>query len=149
MNSAIIQASCNCSLTLLEAASARRISKSITVLLVLGRAERRCIDAIRKHLIRNLFAVYVDVADGGYSIITRIKHLISVRREDKVVLLEHWIYVLQRVLRELVRSPLHQFIASSVFCTAHLAGRSYNTTVIALHGSIGHNLSLCTECLLA
>ena len=82
MNSAIIQASCNCSLTLLEAASARRISQSITVLLVLGRAERSCINAIRKHLIRNLFAVYVDVADGGYSIITRIKHLISVRRED-------------------------------------------------------------------
>ena len=70
MNSAIIQASCNCSLTLLEAASARRVSQSITVLLILGRAKWRSINAIRKHLIRNLFAVYVDVADGGHSIIT-------------------------------------------------------------------------------
>ena len=36
-----------------------------------------------------------------------------------------------------------------MFCTTHLAGWSYNTAVIALHSPVGHDLCLCTECLLA
>ena len=152
MHSALVQTSCNSSLTLLEAAGAWCApNSSITVLLILGWAQWSSIYAIREHLICcNLFTVYVNVANGRHSIITRLKHLVPVRRENKVVLLEHGICILQRVLWELVWRPLDQLIASGVFRTAHthLAGGSYNATVIALHSPVCHYFCLCTECLL-
>ena len=78
MHSALIQTGCDSSLALLEATSAR----CTPVLLILGRAEWGSIYAIREHLVCcYLLTVYVDVAHGGHSVVTRLEYLVPLRRE--------------------------------------------------------------------